>query len=202
MLDSWLRSLSKNALAYGSIAIALILILILNPPHTICDTQIGIFKEEQVGMLFPKKEKGGQFKPKFGKLLDRCKASNSAGGCYELFEGLRELQKDLQKIPKECTGEVSGIKEIKQALNEGLKLMTQIAWGSKPPTNARDKNAWFSRSDLALFCSLKRSAISYLGDEYWNGFQESMFRDLPDATKLSRKEIWEKMILSSRCESF
>jgi hypothetical protein len=197
-----LLSLPKALLVLVLLGGGIALIIMFNPPYTVCDSQLELFKKNQTGFIYiDEKDKASQT-PMIDKLSDRCKETNSPGGCYELFLKMKEFLGDLDRVPSECAGQVTGRNEIKNALWNQIKLMMNLAWGTKPPTNLYDKIAWLDPADLALFCRLKATIESLYGKEAMDNFRETMFHDLPGATNIPRGQAWELMLLSTDCRAY
>lgn len=203
MLDRWLTSLSRRAIAVVAIVTGTFLIVLFNPPHSACDIQKEIFKEE-IGKYFflDSKEKKILTRSRFVTYIDRCRYQNSAGGCYDFLTTLRLLQKQLQGQSQECVQKIGRIKEIEQSLWNGLNLMARIAWGERAPASYMDRNGWLSVADISLFCRVKRQALRIFGQDDWEKYQEGLFRDLPGIAELPRKEAWSRMLISIKCDEF
>ncbi len=58
MLDEFFRTLSRRTIVILSLVVGTLVIIMLNPPHTVCDAQLDVFKSSQTGFLFldPKKK--------------------------------------------------------------------------------------------------------------------------------------------------
>jgi hypothetical protein len=64
------------------------------------------------------------------------------------------------------------------------------------------KHSWFDASDVALFCDLKNSAIRMYGNEEFTAWREARMAEFPSADRLTRKDVWEKSIFSTSCDSY
>lgn len=197
MLDKWLALLPKGLVAFVSITLGVAFIVLSDPPKTVCDAQLDVFKKSQVGFLFP-----GKKAPQLPELVKFCKASNSAGGCYELFRHLKQMLQGLKAIPQECQAEAGELEIVRGITYSSLDLIVRLAWGEKPPAHVNVKFGWLDTSDMALFCDLKEAAIRYWGEGTWGSFRERYFQALPGANSLARDEAWQLMILSSNCNQF
>lgn len=202
-LDQWIRTLSKGTLAALVIGIGILFIIFSDPPRTVCDSQLDAVKKQQASFLFPdqmdkKDPKGTSFKA----LYTYCKNSPGPGACYELFAKLRLLVRDLNSVPNECTSSLAGESAIQMALWMPIKLMVESAWGTKPPEGLVEKLCWLDSSDIGLFCNLSSWIVRIYGQPAWEGYRESLFKDLPGAASLGRKEAWERMLLSVDCPKY
>lgn len=183
--------------------VALIVIIMMNPPVTVCDAQLELFRDSQKNFLYaPPAERGMRIPAEVKRLTDLCMANNSPGGCFDLFVGLKKMAVDLRNIPEQCVERASSEPEIKQWLWNSLKLMVQIAWGDRPPASYMQKNGWFDSSEITLYCNLRRHAIRLYGQERFAQWQEEMLKSLPKSEGLTREQIWPRSILSTSCDAY
>ena len=198
-MDQFLSSLPKTVLALGAITIGFFLIVMFNPPHSVCDSQLEIFREAQKIFIY----KQGKDRPPLAKSqFDLCLADNSPGSCFEFFQGLKKLSIDLRNIPSSCSASAAGETEVNTWLWQSLKLMVQVAWGPKAPSSYSEKHSWFDASDIALFCGLKKDAVRIFGEEQFATWREDVMKSLPQAESMQRDQIWHKSILSTSCEAY
>jgi len=201
--DRWLATASRNTLAFLIIGLGIILIIVFNPPHTICDSQVAQIRELQKGFVFrDKTDREAMKKASFVEMSNYCKLGNTPGACYELFAKLRDLVRDLTTVPQDCASTVGAINEIQLVLQESADLMARIAWTEKMPESHVDKFGWLDPADMSLFCALKEQYIRLLGQAVWDNYRERLFRELPGAKDLPRKMAWERMILSENCSRY
>ena len=198
-MDRFLAQIPKFWLIVGSLTIGILFIVLSDPPKGVCDAQLELFRKNQKDFLYldPKNE----FIKTTGFVRDyeRCKTSNTPGGCYEFFEKVRKFLTDLDGVPKECLGHVQSEGVIGQSIVQTFDLIVRIAWGSKPPERYNDKFKWLDNSDMALFCRLKTNYDKILGTQALTQKRESYFESLPGTKGLPRQKVWESMILSENC---
>jgi hypothetical protein len=194
--------LPKGVIAFLAIVGGIAYIIISSPPHTVCDSQIEVFRKTQQSFLFLNPKKKGIKTTKYEILRDNCKATNNPGGCYELFQELKTMNRDLETLPKECSSAVGSVTEVKRAIWESAELMVALAWGEKPPSTYYSKFGWLDRADISLFCSLKARATGLFGESQWNSFRERVFKTLPGAAEMARNQIWDMSILSENCTRY
>ncbi|MGE0764580.1 MAG: hypothetical protein AB7N80_14995 [Bdellovibrionales bacterium] len=202
-LDRWLATLSRGTLATLAISAGILFIIFSDPPHTVCQAQLNFLRDQQKGFLFAdpgnkKLARGASFQ----QMAEYCQRGDGPGACYELFAKMRVLVRDLQSVPAECASQAAAIDEVKAALWGTAKFMTKTAWGKVPPVAYQDKFGWLDVADIALFCGLKAQIIRFYGESDWDSYREGLFRDLPGAKDLQRKNAWEKMILSEDCRRY
>ena len=201
-MDQFLLSLPKPVLALAAIAIGFFLIVYFNPPQTVCDSQMLLFREAEATFLYGSSPHGISHPPAIKEMFDQCQASNDPGGCFALLNGLKKMSIDLRNIPHQCAETAAGEGEIKNWLLKSLELMTQIAWGEKAPISFTDKHAWFDSSDIALFCSLKENASRILSEEFMYDWRRSIIHQLPQADKMEGDEAWRKSLFSTACDNY
>ncbi len=200
MIERLIASLPKGLLGLLGIGAGLFLITIIEPPKTLCDIQIEIFEKNQEGYLYQERRMGQTFEPKIKKSLAECAHSNSMGGCFAFFRELKRINRDLKALPGECGSAVGS--QVKKYLFTTLKLMTELAWGNKPPVSYASRNGWLSGSEIAIYCRLKNQVIRLFGEKNWEALREELFVTLPGSDKLGRTETWNRSIMSVRCESY
>jgi hypothetical protein len=202
-MDQFFATLPKPVLAIGAIVIGFFVIILMNPPKTVCDSQLELFRQSQKEFLYPEAKVAGEKAPPEAKrLLETCKATNSPGGCFELFGSLKKLNADIENVQRQCTAEVMAEPPVKKWLFESLKLMVEIPWGSRGPASALQKNGWYDSSDLALFCSLTKSASRLMGDEEFKQWRETVMTELPSETPLERSQTWSRSMFSVGCRAY
>ena len=198
MLDQILNSVPKTILALIVIAVGFAVIVMSDPPRTVCDSQIELFQQQQTEFLYGTKGKAAVSQ----KLYTTCKESNSPGGCFEFFLRLKKLNQDLDSIPRSCAETVAAEKTLKPWVLKSLKLMTEISWGDRGPASVGKKNAWFDMSDLSTFCELKKHATQIYGVEEMDQWREGVLGNLPEASKFDRDSLYEKSLISTPCEAY
>jgi hypothetical protein len=196
----WLKSLPKTIFVALVLGVGVLFIVFSDPPRTICDARMKAFDEGAKGFLTvdPVKKR----EARFGKLLDICKKTNSVGGCYELFQNLRETVKATRLVGADCYSKLASRGEVKNAIQQSLDFMVRSAWGAEPPTTPALKAGWLDASDINLFCQLKTLMMDLYGENSWNGFIEGYFKELPKAQSLERTDAWQKMLFSVNCASY
>jgi hypothetical protein len=202
-VDQFLNSLPKTVLAIGVMIVGLFLIRQLQPPRTICDTQLESFRETQKTFLYSTTTLSGITKlSEVKRLTELCKQDNSPGGCFELFLGLRKMTADLKNIPDQCAEAAAGEKAITNWVWSSMKLMVQMAWGDRAPASYIQKNGWYDTSELTLFCNLKNQALRLYGQDEFKRWQQQALTDLPKADELGWDQVWQRNILSTPCELY
>lgn len=197
--NSWPRSLLAAVMIGGGI----FLVLLLNPFHSVCDTQEELFREELKKEFFVErklKQKG--FKSSFERAMEDCSYSNSPGGCFDFFQALRKMERELSHLSQECSQQMARIPEIRQAFQKGLLLVVNLAWGEKTPETYLEKTGWLGASDLHLFCQLKRQSQRVYGISYWKNFSEERAKEFIDKAGLTASETLSRSLLSLNCRNY
>lgn len=181
-----------------------LLIILLDPPHTVCDTQAAVFKTKQKTFLFEgeKKVLGKKTASDYDKLLKICVMQNSSGGCSEWAFRVRELLRDLKLSTERCAPEIAATSRVKKVIWESLEVLTRGAWGVGGPKSEYDKLGWLTPSDVNLYCELKVFAQANYPKSDWEKFREKMLKALPESSNLNRDQAWSRMLLSTRCEGY
>lgn len=200
-MSEFFRNLSKASIAGLAIGVGILFIVLSDPPHTICRSQLERFKEQQVGFLLRDK-KSKDPKTGFEKDLDRCKASNNPGGCYELFAKIRSYLQSTDTIDLKCLTTVGSESAVKNFYNKTIDLFSQLAWGSVPPENVNLKFGWLDTSDLNLYCQLKDRFILTYGNAAYQQKIERAFSDLPGSKQMPREQAWQLMLFSANCKVY
>ena len=201
-MPSWLSGYSKNTIAFIALSLGLAGLIISQPPHTLCDSQIDQIRETQKHFLYPDPKSKVVKTTPYQAQRDRCKMTNDPGGCYELFQGVRKLAEDLNTFTVECSAAPASIPEVKTALWETAELMVRLAWGDKPPLTFSSKLGWLDVADVSLFCRLKARLTLVFGEESWNALREKLMVDLPGAKALTRNQVWELILFSENCSRY
>jgi len=196
-----LLSLPKAIIVFLALFVSLAVIMVLQPPHTACNSQFEIFQASQTGFLFLDPKVTYKKTTGYDKAVELCKYANSPGGCLDFFNGVRKLQKDLDGVPSDCASEVTGNSLVYKAVWDSLTFMVQLAWGSRAPASYLERTGWFDNYHLSIFCDLKRLAIAQFGRDTWSRFVDNQLKALPQATSISRNESWQRSVLSFPCES-
>lgn len=201
-MDQFFKSLPKSVLAFLIISAGIAFFIIIDPPHTLCDSQLEVFKKNQQGFLYTNPKNKSEETPRQEKMLNQCKISNSPGGCYEYFLGLKGLLKDVRTVPDECLSELGDLGSFKKTVWEGISLLADLAWGEKPPETYFEKFGWLNTADVSLFCHLKNTAVTIYGREEWKSFREKKMLSHKGAENMDRKTIWEKTMFSVNCSEY
>jgi hypothetical protein len=197
----FLLSLPKALLVFLALFISLMLIIIAQPFHTACQSQLEVIKANQTGFLFLDEKIKYRKTTGYEKAVEVCKYGNSSGGCLDFFNGMKRVYRDLEFVGGDCTSEILGESIINKTLWDSTELMVQLAWGSKPPASYLERQGWFDTFHLSTFCDLKRLLITHYGKDRWSSFIDGQLKGLPQAATLSRNEAWQRTVLSFPCES-
>lgn len=178
----------KIKIAVGLLA-GLALIMIINPPHTICDSKIEIYSE-----LIKK-----QIKP-YTKAMALCKEHTELGGCLQFFEIVGKLYNYMDDVGPQCKEKLGDDKLTAQWLKGAIEMIVRASWGSVPPASSSYKHGWLQVSQVALFCKLKKSLNESFGESEWTEMVNYLLNDLPKAKELGRNEAWARSVMSDPCQ--
>lgn len=197
----WLLSLPKALFVFLVLTIGVIFIVLSDPPHSVCDSQIDNFHDVTKDFLSRDPKSVNKTESRYQKLIETCKATNSPGGCYELFIEIKKMLVSVRAVSRECFPKLTGDADLTAALYPSLDLMVQLAWGGQPPS-ITGKVGWFDSADINLYCQMRNLATDLNGQEKWNQFVEGYFQSLPGANKLDRNDAWTRMMNSVNCQSY
>ncbi len=205
-MNNFFQSLSRGTLAALSIGLAIVVILYMDPPHSLCNSEKEQFMSAQENFLNPDPSLKKAFKKKAKstqeRLYFRCKDSQSSGGCLEFFLKLKPFMSDFEVVSGQCRKSMYRQKKVKQVFTQSLTLMALLAWGSEPPSSPQQKYSWLDQADIALFCKLKKLSRMSLSESSWNQQQEKILQQLPGASSLSRQQLWKRSLLSTSCKYY
>lgn len=198
-MDNFLNSLPRSVLVAGALAVGLLFIFIMNPPHTKCDSQFEIFQKAQTPFLYKDAEKKFMDETVLQSSMKNCKDRNLPGSCFQFFEGLRILIKDLKTVSYDCRSEVLSKSEVTNSIWQSLGFIFEIAWGVQPPTSYLDKMGWLDSVHVSVFCELQSFAKEGYPVSDWEAFREKTLANLPGASTMDRKEVWNRSLFTLKC---
>ena len=201
MLNQFL-SLPKSIVAVVVLTGVILFMVLEDPPHSVCRTQIENFKTSQKGFLYKDPAIKTRKKPLLDLMIATCKKNNSPGSCYGLFSKARKFISDFKLVSVSCRKDFAGLSAVRKKLFSLYSLMIRLAWGDKPPTAYQDKLGWFSDVDLSLFCLIKKEILYFYGSAELKAEGPKIFKKLPGAESLSLKKIKELSILSENCAHY
>ena len=120
--------LPRPLLASLLIGGGIVFILLSDPPHNFCSTQLEHFKKAQRGVLYKNPKDFRKEKVGLQRKYDVCRKESAPGSCYEYFAYLKRLLKDLRLLSPECLSQVYNTADMKKAFSAALELITALAW--------------------------------------------------------------------------
>ena len=193
-----LYKLPKIVIAFVVIIGTIAFVLISDPPHTFCDTQLEHFKTNQKGIIYKDSKDYHKIKSAIKRTKQICKTKNSSGGCYDYFFYLKKVLKDLRLLSNECKAQIFIDSKVKKTLEDALILMPTLAWRENVLFNRVSKFNWLKQSDLALFCDIKKNYILEYGRNKYQILEKKILNTLPTKSK-NKNLILKKSILSESC---
>lgn len=194
-----LSQLPRGLLAFLVLFGGILFIIFADPPKSVCDAQIELFKKNQQSFLYKDPNSKVEKTTKFERLFEHCKITNSPGGCLELFQLTKRMLDDLNAVPSECRSTVASQTEVRRAILYASELLVRLAWGERPPQTYSQKFGWLDVADVSLFCRLKDRQTDYFGQNSWNNLREKLLKELPGVNTISRSQAWDLSILSENC---
>ncbi|MDE0119311.1 MAG: hypothetical protein OXM55_04795 [Bdellovibrionales bacterium] len=198
----WLLSLPKNIFVIVVLGVAILFIVVQDPPHTICRTQINNFKSQQTGILYKDPKIKTRVKPLINVLIENCKKYNTPGSCYGLFSRTKKLIKGFKVVSRDCRESFANLGAVKKALFGVYGLIIRIAWGDTPPVAHQDKLNWLSDIDVSLFCLIKEEILFYYGRVGLLNLEKKVFKQLPGTKSMKESRIRELSLTSENCSLY
>ncbi len=192
------QRLPKLLVGFSVLLIVLVGLYFYDPPQSICDVQMEEVNARLLNGFYSDKSEG-LYGQAVVTAFEFCTRTNSPGGCYDMFTRLDFLEKQVKTIPEKC-GTHPTLESIKRALERGLKLFVDIAWGDQPPANKYNKTSWLDHKDIGLFCRLKNEYIRLFGASEWKTQMATIAPQLPGVEGLRKQDIWDKSLFSYPCK--
>ncbi|MGI9549470.1 MAG: hypothetical protein ACR2M7_05825 [Bdellovibrionales bacterium] len=202
MLDDLIKKLPKTLVALIAISIGIFFILVNDPPHKFCDTQIENFQSVQAGILFKNPKEKVYSLPIIPRLLKICRETVSPGACYEYFSYLNRLLTDFKLVVPECFKDLSEIKEVRDQLFIGMETMVLLSWREEVLSGKVSKLNWLNRSDMALFCDIKKEVQILYGRDTLKFFENNIISKLPNSKQAAPARLRKFSILSESCSKY
>lgn len=194
-----LYKLPKFLIASLFILIAIIFILVQDPPHQLCDTQLQHFKNLQSGLLYKNKQGFYTDSSRLNRKKKLCEKEQKPGTCYEYFYSLKQILKDLWLLSEECAAQVYKTPKVQKTLSQALSLMSFLAWDERVFEGSVSKYKWLNLTDLVLFCDIKRRYQLYYGELAYFQLEQQILKDLTSKKQWSLKKRKTKSLLSVTC---
>lgn len=199
---AFIASIPKLIIAIVVLMVGFAAMVYYDPPKTVCDSQMELFRQSQRDFLYYRVGENDQrFAPAFNELYSLCKTSNSPGGCFELFLRLKKMNQDLDNVPLTCGETVAQEGTIQAVMFGSMKLMAQVAWGARGPASSMRRQGWLDVSDLSVFCELKAHGERLFGREAFEGWQAGQITKLPEADKQG-DQAFDKSLFATQCAQY
>jgi hypothetical protein len=195
-LDNFVKSLSKPALATMVISIGIVLIVVMDPPRSVCSAQVDSFLQKNEEWLV-KGETKSSSRPRWTVAQETCLKTNSPGGCYQLFQYGRRLISEVDVVNNECRSQLWSEGTVKNFISSLGVLIAQVGWGDKPPASSQERFSWLDAADRDLFCEMLERVKTLGGANAPTEIFESARSKFPGVEGMGRDEVWAKSIFSS-----
>ena len=178
-------------------------VILNDPPHKFCDTQIEHWTSSQKGILYDDPKDFKVQKSALKREQSLCRKEGSPGACYGYFSRLRQLLRSFRILSPECAEQVYAKPETQRALGGALTLMTALAYREEVLTGRAGKFNWLLRADMILFCDIKNKYIAQYGSRKAQALENQIVSLLPQGDKkISAEALKKKTILSENCASY
>lgn len=187
----------------GPLAVILGIFYFINqdPPQSICDVQFEIFRKENEKYIYGYKKKEISISPGIQRDIERCQATNSAGGCFDWIEGVKKTLKPSRNIPEECRDRMDELDPLGKWLRQSLFVYSQISWNNSTIVRPNLFH-WLEYDDIINFCRLKQEYTRLYGAENYKEQQDKLLKELAKLKKLPANQVWPRTVLSYRCPIF
>jgi hypothetical protein len=201
-LQQKIAALPRPALVGAILIIGILLLFLIQPPHSVCDSQLTVIKASQTPFLYLDPKKKYNKTTGYEVSSKNCRDGNSLGACLDLFGGVQKIIQDVSASNPECIADLADTAEIRKVFKETQELMVELAWGNKPPESTYDKFGWLDNNHMYLFCQLTDIRQKADGKEAWDAWRENVMASLPNPANLQRADIWRRSIFSATCTNY
>lgn len=178
-MEQILNQIPKPLIVLVAFIAGIAFIMYSNPQYTACQAQTEIMQKSIEREIYGVRGQAVGFSPKVSSQVSSCKQGNGPGGCFELFQTLRKVMREVKQFDESCNADLAGIAELRGAIEGPMGLMVQVAWGDQPPESSEKRFGWFEASDVALFCQLRATYLRLYGEEEFMNFQMKVSGSLP-----------------------
>lgn len=179
----------KPILVFFALCTSIFFIVLLNPMKNECDVKIDFFNKQIAGILKSKKIKiqnksdnniVTQF-PQLSIWKERCLQGNNSGACEDYLNALKKIGQDFLEVPEKCQIKYAeDSTQFLKTINDGVLVLSLLAWGDKPPSSNLERIGWLSETDLRTFCKLKKISILISSEEEFQSFSDYVYTKYPD----------------------
>lgn len=226
-LEELTQQIPKPLIAAIVILLGIAFIIVISPPHTVCQTYQENITDSFKGILSPIKENKKEIPAAVHRTRNMCKQGNSAGSCYEYFGILKKVAQSVKNAPSECyaelgdigfskykekieedeRGEVVSIEfangKLLDVLKDGIEQMALLAWGDHIPDVGGDRYGWMQESELAVFCHLKDAYSRIKSEDDWRILRTSIIQKFPgERPPTTDSAILSKQLTKKAIESY
>ncbi len=182
MLNNLISKIPKPLLVFVVLCGALAFFIYNDPLKDECDIQAQVFERNTKGILTAvRKNKKIQF-AQINFMRDRCKEGNTIGACVEYFDSLAKIVGEFKVMNQKCQIKYAESNEFfLNSISQGLRVMSLVAWGEKPPAGLADRMGWLNETHIKTFCGLKKAFSIFAEEEAFKGLRDSIFLEYPDA---------------------
>ena len=197
-----LYRLPRPLLATLLIAVGIVFMILNDPPHTFCDSQLEQFKKLQKGILYPDPTDYHKEKSILKRTKTQCESEGAPGACYEYFSYIKRVLRDFRVLSPDCKAQIYAKSEVKKSLSSALSLITALAFREEVLTGQVSKFHWLTRADLTLFCEIKNKYIMEYGRGSYQALEAEILNLLPVKQKVPLPSLKKGTILSESCLAY
>lgn len=185
-LQTLLNKIPTPLLVFSILVISIGLMVYNNPLKKGCEVEIDNFARDMRGVVIDTRDKKknmvvSTLKP----ALQFCRNGNSAGACEDYFRSLNKFTDSVMLTKSECLVNLANDEKYEKVvlpvMKEGLRVLSLLAWGSKPPSNVTERTGWLTIREVSVFCRLSSKMEELVGAEELDKIRNSVFAEYPDA---------------------
>lgn len=185
-LQALLNKIPTPILVFCILVISIALMVYNNPLKKGCDVEIENFSRDMRGVVIDTRDKKknlvvATLKP----ALQFCRNGNSPGSCEDYFRSLNKFTDSIMLTKSECLVDLAHDEKYEKAvipvMQEALRVLSLLAWGSKPPNNVTERTGWLTIREVSIFCRLSTKLEELVGAEELDKVRNSVFAEYPDA---------------------
>ena len=191
-----IHSIPKFLLVTILLTFGVLLVILYDPPQSVCDLQLKAYKHNHQEFLF-KSNSSKKSLSRFNTSIQDCQKNNTPGGCYILFSHVYKLIRSFRSVDSKCHKELTQLSAIQKALFETYQLFIAISWGEGPQDDLSNPLAWLSINDVKTFCQIQNKILHYYGEQALSRLENQVLQGLESEKNMN--VLRKFSILSESC---
>lgn len=181
----WLSRIPKIFIAIAALAVGLVFVVLNNPLKDGCEVELTNFSRDVSGVLTSTRNKKKKLMPSsISSSLESCKLGNNQGACEGYFRDLKSIIDSLMLTPEKCFQVIQNDERIGKVLvprlKEGIKILSLLAWGEKPPVSTAERVGWLNIREVTTFCRIYSRLGIILNEKDLEDLKLNAFSEFPN----------------------